>query len=190
MKSNYITEVKDTVRRLKQGKSILYPTDTVWGVGCDATNHEAVKAIFLLKKRMETKSLICLVSDYNMLNYYVEELPSTAYDILKYSNKPTTIIYDKPIRVSENLIASDNTLAIRIVENGFAHDVIKKLGRPIVSTSANLSGESTPKSFKEITKDILNGVDYVVNLQNEKSSQKPSAIIRLGIDGTVKIIRK
>ncbi|WP_338733080.1 L-threonylcarbamoyladenylate synthase [Mangrovimonas cancribranchiae] len=183
-------EINNTLTALKQGKTILYPTDTVWGIGCDATNFKAIEKVFKLKQRDESKALICLVSDFKMLEQYVENVPEVAYDILKYANKPTTIIYDKPIRVSENLVAADNTLAIRVVREGFANKLIRKLRKPLVSTSANVSGEHTPKSYKEISDHILKGVDYVVNLQNVKSTNKPSAIIKISNDGMVKVIRE
>jgi len=185
-----IQELNNTIKTLKQGGIILYPTDTIWGIGCDATNFEAIEKIYQLKQRLESKSLICLVSDLKMLNYYIEEVPEAAYDILKHVNAPTTIIYDKPIRVSKNLIADDNTLAIRIVKDGFCNQLIKRLKRPIVSTSANISNQSTPKSFKEINKEIVKGVDYVVNLSLENRASKPSSILKLSNDGKIKIIRK
>ncbi len=183
-------EISSALKALKRGQTILYPTDTVWGLGCDATNFNAVQQIFALKQRDDTKALICLVSDFRMLEKYIEHVPQTAYDILKISTKPTTIIYDKPIRVAENLVASDNTLAIRVIRSGFAHQLIKKLGKPLVSTSANISGEPTPKSYKEISEHILKGVDYVVNLQSQNKNAKPSALIKLSSDGSVKIIRQ
>lgn len=183
-------EVNKTIDILKKGGIILYPTDTIWGIGCDATNHEAVQRIYELKKREESKSMICLVSDFKMLNKYVEEIPEVAYDILKYANKPTTIIYDKPLRVAENIVASDNTLAIRVVRDGFCNALLKKFKKPIVSTSANISNQPSPKSFKEIDEDILKGVDYVVNLQHNKKTGKASSIIKLSNDGAVTIIRK
>ena len=182
-------EINNSLKILKQGKLLLYPTDTVWGIGCDATNYEAIQNIYKLKEREESKSMICLVSDFRMLQQYVEEVPEVAYDILKYANKPTTIIYDRPLRVAENLIAEDNTLAIRVVRNAFCNALIKKLKRPIVSTSANISGQPTPKSFKEISDPILKGVDYVVNLQDERKSATPSSIIKLSNSGNVKVIR-
>lgn len=184
------TEINNALKILKQGGIILYPTDTIWGIGCDATNFDAIEKIYKLKQRNESKSLICLVSDLKMLNYYIQNIPETAYDILKYANKPTTIIYDEPVRVSKNLIANDNTLAIRIVNDGFCNLLIKRLQKPIVSTSANISGQTTPKSFVKIDEQILKGVDYVVNLQHEKNEAKPSSIIKLGNDGSVTIIRK
>ncbi|SHJ53037.1 L-threonylcarbamoyladenylate synthase [Aquimarina spongiae] len=183
-------EISNTISVLKKGGIILYPTDTVWGIGCDATNADAIDKIFALKKRAESKSMICLVSDFKMLQQYVEEVPEVAYDILKHAVKPTTIIYDRPLRVAENLIAQDNTLAIRVARDPFCGKLIRKFKRPIVSTSANLSGSPTPKNFKEIDKAILEGVDYVVNLPLQKKGVKPSSIIKIGNDSTVKIIRK
>jgi len=184
------TEINNALKILKQGGIILYPTDTVWGIGCDATNFDAIEKIYKLKKRNESKSLICLVSDLKMLNYYIQNIPEAAYDILKYADKPTTIIYDKPVRVAKNLIAKNNTLAIRIVKDGFSNQLIRKLRQPIVSTSANISGKPTPKSFKEISQEIIKGVDYVVNLPHEKKAVKPSSIIKLSNDGKVIVIRK
>ncbi|MBW2961382.1 L-threonylcarbamoyladenylate synthase [Mesonia aestuariivivens] len=183
-------EINNTTAILKRGGLILYPTDTVWGIGCDATNAEAIDKIFALKKRAENKSMICLVSDYKMLNQYVEEIPEVAYDILKYAEKPTTIVFDDPIRVAENLIAEDNSLAIRVCKDTFCNKLIRKFKRPIVSTSANISGQPTPKSFDQISPEILKGVDYVVNLQPSKKSAKPSTVIKLSLDGKVQIIRK
>lgn len=184
------TEIENTLTVLKRGGLILYPTDTVWGIGCDGTNPEAVEKVFKLKNRSDKKSLICLVSDFKMLNEYVEDVPEVAYDILKYALKPTTIIYDNPIRIAENLIAEDNSLAIRVTKDDFCNNLIKRFRRPLVSTSANLSGSPTPQSYAEIDPLILNGVDYIVNLHRDKKSEKPSAIIKLKNDGSVKVIRK
>jgi L-threonylcarbamoyladenylate synthase len=183
-------EIENCLSILKRGGLILYPTDTVWGIGCDATNPDAVEKVFKLKKGSDEKALICLVSDFKMLNEYVENIPEVAYDILKYAKKPTTIIYDDPIRVADNIIAKDNTLAIRVPKDDFLKKLIQRMRRPLVSTSANISGEKTPQSYSEITPLILEGVDYVVNLHHEKKSGKPSAIIKLGNDGSVKVIRK
>ena len=183
-------EIENALIVLKKGGLILYPTDTIWGIGCDATNPDAVEKVFQLKKRSDKKSLICLVSDFKMLNEYIENVPEVAYDILKYAKKPTTIIYDDPIRVAENIIAEDNSLAIRVAKDDFCKKLIKKFRRPIVSTSANVSTAKSPQSFAEIDPLILEGVDYVVNLQHEKKSGKPSAIIKLKNDGSVKVIRK
>ena len=183
-------EIEHCLGILKRGGIILYPTDTVWGIGCDATNPQAVEKIYKLKRRSEQKALICLVSDLRMLEQYVYEVPEVAYDILEHADKPTTIIYDKPIRVADNLIAEDDTLALRLVKDQFCEELIRKLRRPLVSTSANISGENTPESFAQISQEILNGVDYVVNLHRSKNNAKPSAIIKLSNSGIVKVIRK
>ena len=185
-----IAEINKCLDTLKKGGLILYPTDTIWGIGCDATNAEAVEKIYSLKKRPESKSMICLVCDFKMLNQYVEEIPEVTYDLLKYAIKPTTIIYDRPLHIAENLIAEDNSLAFRVVKDPFCNQLIRKLKRPIVSTSGNLSDKTAPNSFQEISTVILEGVDYVVNLQRNKKSAKPSTIIKLKTDGTVQIIRK
>lgn len=175
---------------LKKGGLILYPTDTVWAIGCDATHPGAIERIYKLKQRAESKALICLVSDFKMLQQYVEDVPEVAYDILKYAAKPTTIIYDQPIRVAENLIASDNTLAIRVCRNKFCNFLLKKFKRPIVSASANISGSPIPMFFKDIDSAIIAGVDYVVTIDRQKKSSKPSAIIKLTNSGKVTVIRE
>lgn len=175
---------------LKRGGLILYPTDTVWGIGCDATNAEAIERVYALKKRAKDQSLICLVSDYKMLNIYVEEIPEVAYDILKFAGKPTTLVLDDPIRVAENVIAPDNTLGFRVIREKFCNFLVKKFRKPIVSTSANVSGEPTPMRFSEISRVILEGVDYIVDLDKNIKSKKPSAIIKLSKDGKVTVIRE
>lgn len=184
------TEINNALDILKQGGIILYPTDTVWGIGCDATNSEAVNKIYTLKEREETKSMICLVNDIDMLDKYIETIPNAALTIIKQSQKPTTIIYNNPKRIAKNLVANDNTLAIRVVNNTFCNALIKSFNKPLVSTSANISEQPTPKSFKEISEHILKGVDYIVNLPDEKNKAKPSSIIKLSSDGTIKIIRE
>ncbi|MGB2231994.1 MAG: L-threonylcarbamoyladenylate synthase, partial [Flavobacteriaceae bacterium] len=154
---------------LKNKQTILYPTDTIWGIGCDATNVDAVKKIYDIKQREESKALICLVSSFEMLISYVEDIPEQVHEILKEASKPTTVIYNSPRNFASNLIAADQTIAIRLVNKGFAHELIKTFGKPIVSTSANVSGNPSPKDFKEIDERILKGVDYVVNLPDFKS---------------------
>jgi len=183
-------EIKNCVRALKQGGLILYPTDTVWGIGCDATNFDAIEKIYKLKKRNDSKTMICLVSDFKMLQQYIEEIPEVAYDILKYAVKPTTLIYDRPKRVAENIIAEDNTLAIRVVRHKFCNQLIKKFGKPIVSTSANFSMQPTPNSFSEISQELINNVDYVVSIDRKRKSKKTSTIMRLQENGIINIIRK
>ncbi len=183
-------EINNALEVLKRGGLILYPTDTVWGIGCDSTHPDAIERIYALKNRTDRKAMICLVHDFKMLNQFVEDVPEVAYDILRYAEKPTTIIYDDPIRVAENLIAEDNSLAIRVVQDDFCKKLIRKFRRPIVSTSANISGAKTPTEFKEISPEIIAGVDYVVNINRSKKSAKPSAIIKLKNNGSVTVIRK
>ncbi len=187
---DFTSEINKAITTLQKGGLLLYPTDTVWGIGCDATNEEAVRKVFALKEREDNKALICLVGNDAMLEKHVAQVPDLAYDIMDLSTKPTTIIYDNPRMVANNLVAADNTLAIRVATDKFCRYLINKFTKPIVSTSANKSGKATPKSFKEIDKAILTGVDYVVNLHREEIASKPSSIIRLGNDGTVKVIRE
>lgn len=175
---------------LKNGGVIVYPTDTVWGIGCDATNENAVKKVYALKKREDSKALICLVAHQAMLERHVAMVPDAAYDIMDLAEKPTTIVFDEPKGVAKNLVADDNTLAIRVASDRFCQYLINKFGKPIVSTSANISGEPTPRQFKEISAEILKGVDYVVNLPDENQNPSPSSIIKLSNDGQVKVIRE
>ena len=183
-------EIEKTLKILEQGGIIVYPTDTIWGIGCDATNSKAIQKIFKLKQREESKSMISLVSDFDMLHNYISCVPDITADLLENTVKPTTIIYDNPVNVSKNIIAEDNTLAIRVINEGFAHELIKKFKKPIVSTSANISDRPSPTSFKEIDEQILKGVDYVVNLPNLNNSTQASAIIKLSSDGVVNFIRE
>ncbi|MCL6294746.1 L-threonylcarbamoyladenylate synthase [Jejuia spongiicola] len=184
------SEINNVLQVLKNGGIILYPTDTVWGIGCDASNPEAVKKIYKLKQREDSKALICLVADDRMLKKYVKTIPESAYSIIEISEKPITIIYDEAQNLASNLIAEDNTIAIRIPDNEFCYQLSRRLNGALVSTSANISGQPTPKSFKEIAPAILKGVDYVVNLHHEKTCDKPSSIIKLSNSGIVKVIRK
>ncbi len=183
-------EIKNCIEHLKNGGLILYPTDTLWGIGCDATNPEAVRKIYDLKKRENNKALICLVADDRMLNKYIKNIPDVAHDIIEVSETPTTIIYDNPVNVASNLIGSDNSIGIRIPDNEFCYQLLRKFNGAIVSTSANTSGEPSPKDFSEISNDILKGVDYVVNLYQDKKTTKSSSIIKLSNNGLVTIIRK
>lgn len=182
-------EINKALQALKNGGLILYPTDTVWGIGCDASNPEAVEKIYKLKQRTDSKALICLVADDRMLKKYVKLIPEAALNIIDISDKPTTIIYDDAQNLASNLIAEDGTIAIRIPDDEFCFQLCRKFNGAIVSTSANTSGQPTPKSYKEITPAILKGVDYVVNLHREKTCDKPSSIIKLSNSGVVRIIR-
>jgi len=183
-------ELKNCLTHLKNGGLILYPTDTLWGIGCDANNSEAVKKIYALKKRIDSKALICMVADDRMLTKYIKNVPEIALNIIEVTENPTTIIYDNPQNVAHNLIASDNSIGIRIPDDEFCFQLLRKFNGAIVSTSANISGQPSPKSFSEISDEILKGVDYVVNLHREKIAPKPSSIIKLSSAGLVTIIRK
>lgn len=182
-------EIKKAIAILEKGGLLLYPTDTVWGIGCDATNKDAVQKVYDLKQREDSKALICMVGNDAMLESHIDNVPDLAYDIIDLSTKPITIIYDNPKGIAKNLIANDNTLAVRVATDKFCQYLINKFKKPIVSTSANISGQPSPNSFKEISKAILTGVDYVVNLHQDKKNGPPSAIIKLSNDSTVKVIR-
>jgi len=184
-------EIKNAIEVLRKGGSILYPTDTVWGLGCDARNKEAVSKLFKIKQRVEYKSMVVLVGNEAMLTRYVKEVPPIAWELLEAATEPLTIIYPNGRMLAENLIAADGSVGIRLVQDEFCKQLIQKFGKPIVSTSANISGEETPSGFKSITLDILNSVDYIVNLRrNETSQTKPSTIIKVGENNEIKILRK
>ena len=181
----YKGEVENSLKTLREKKLLLYPTDTVWGLGCDATESDAVAKIYKLKNREESKSLIILVSSLNMLKEYVV-VPEKAIEIIKKSEKPTTIIYKNPKNVAPNAISKDdNTVAIRIVQDDFCRKLINEFGKPIISTSANISGDPTPKSFSKISTPILEGVDYIVNLHQERETTKSSTILKIENDSIV-----
>lgn len=183
-------EVIKALEIVKEGGIILYPTDTVWGIGCDATNAEAVAKIYKLKQRAETQSMIVLMNGEKMMYNVFKEIPEVAWQIMDLSENPTTLILDNPRNVAPNLIASDKTLGIRMVKEPFCFKLLERMKKPLVSTSANISGQPTPKSFKEISPEIIKGVDYVVNLHRDKIGGKPSTIIKLTNDSQVKVIRK
>ncbi len=184
------SEVHKAFEVIQNGGIILYPTDTVWGIGCDATNAEAIKKIYALKQREESKSMIVLMNGEKMMYNVFKDIPETAWQILDLSEKPTTLILDNPRNVASNIIAEDKTLGIRLVKEAFCFKLMERMKKPLVSTSANISGQPTPKSFKEISAEIIKGVDYVVNLQHDKICDKPSTIIKLTLDNQVKIIRR
>ena len=183
------TIVHNAFEVIKNGGVILYPTDTVWGLGCDATHAEAVQKIYNIKKRSLNKSMIILVNE-RLMHQVFTDIPEVAWQIIDLSEKPTTLILDNPKLVDKTLIAEDNSLGVRLIKEPFCHRLIEKMKKPLVSTSANISNEATPKSFKEIHPDIIKAVDYVVPLYQDKICDKPSTIIKLTHDSQVKIIRK
>ncbi|PKP28222.1 MAG: threonylcarbamoyl-AMP synthase [Bacteroidetes bacterium HGW-Bacteroidetes-18] len=183
------SEIKNSIKILKQKEIILYPTDTVWGIGCDATSEEAVAKVFEIKQRSESKSLVILVDGFEMLNKYIPKVPKAVIELLSKITNPTTIIYDNPVGLAKNVVAADNTVAIRMVQHEFCRELIYLFGKPIVSTSANISGNPTPKSFDEIEKSILDSVDYVVNLQREDVNEKSSTILKVNEKGEITVLR-
>ncbi|MEO8149187.1 MAG: L-threonylcarbamoyladenylate synthase [Bacteroidia bacterium] len=183
-------DIQKCLEVLRKGGVILYPTDTVWGIGCDAKNEKAVQRIFEIKKRTDSKSLIILVDHENQLNKYVREVPAIAWDLIELAEDPLTIIYDDAGSMAPNVFAEDGSVGIRICKDEFCKKLIYKFGKPIVSTSANISGERWPENFSQITDEIKNAVDYVVTWrQNEMKKSKPSKIIKLKVNGEFKIIR-
>ena len=183
-------EVRKACEVLKNGGIILYPTDTIWGIGCDATNELAVKRIYELKHREDNKDMLVLLDDVGKLASYVE-VPDVAYELLEVNDKPMTIIYPNAKNLAKNLIAQDRTIGIRITSEAFTKALLYRFRKPIVSTSANISGEPFPKCFAEISDAVKSVVDYVVDFrQEETSNPAPSSIIKLGVGGEIQIIRK
>ena len=184
-------EINKAYEVLKKGGIIIYPTDTVWGIGCDATNDKAVQRIFKLKKRMDSKSMIVLICKPENIESIVESVPEIAYDLMESWNKPLTIVYDNAKNLAKKLISRDKTIGVRVSRNDFNRQLIQKLGKPIVSTSANYSGEPTPVFFNDIDQNLLDSVDYVVNYQRKNATEvKPSTVIRIYDDGHFDVLRK
>ncbi|MCK9305661.1 MAG: L-threonylcarbamoyladenylate synthase [Bacteroidales bacterium] len=186
-----LAPVKEACEVLKSGGVILYPTDTVWGLGCDATNREAVEKIFAIKKRPESKSLIILVKDLDMLARYIREIPEIAISLVEISDTPLTIIYPGAVSLAPNVISSDGTVAVRIPDHPFVSALLSRFNHPLVSTSANIAQAQPPARFAEIDPAIISSADWVANSRFEEGATgKPSSIIKLGLRGEVEIIRK
>ena len=185
-----IEEIKAAVDVLKAGGVILYPTDTVWGIGCDATNPEAVAKVYALKKRADSKSLITLVADMDMIGKYVKVIPEVAINLIEVNDKPMTIVYPGAVNLAPNVIAEDGSVAIRIPMSEFCRELVRHFRKPVVSTSANFSGEPAPALYEEISIDIINSVDWVADpYLEEGATGKSSQIIKVGIKGEIEIIR-
>lgn len=185
-----IDDIKAALDVLQKGGVILYPTDTIWGLGCDACNEEAVKRIYAIKNRIDSKSMLVLMENAALLERYVAEVPEIAYDLIELSEKPLTIIYDGAKNLAKNLIAEDGSIGIRLTTEAFSGDLIRRFKRPVVSTSANISGKPSPACFGEIEQEIIDAVDYVVKYrQDDTSKAVPSSIMKLGRGGEIKIIR-
>jgi len=186
-----IEDINNAIEVLKKGGIILYPTDTVWGLGCDATNEGAIKKIYQIKKREDSKSMLILLDSESRLNQYVAEVPEIAWQLIEVAVEPLTIIYPNAKNIAQNLISHDGSIGIRITSDDFCKQLIYKFRKPIVSTSANVSGEKTPSIFSEITDEIKQNVDYIVKYkQSDNNPKKSSSIIKLGLRNEIEIIRK
>lgn len=184
-------DIENALRILRGGGVILYPTDTVWGLGCDATNGDAVKKIFKIKSRQEEKSLIILVNGEEMLGRYVKDVPEIVYEIIRINDKPLTVVYPRGRNLADDVCSKDGSVAVRICNDEFCNELITRFRKPIVSTSANISGKPTPSNFDEIGEEIRNAVDYIVKFrQDETARNTPSPVIRFFPDGTLKILRR
>ena len=184
-------DIRKAIEVLRQGGTILYPTDTIWGIGCDATNPEAVKKVFELKQREDSKALLCLVDSAGRLQRYVRNVPEVAWDIIDLATKPTTVILSGAVNLAPNLLAEDGSVGLRVTSEVFSHTLCYRFQKAIVSTSANISGEPSPQTFADISDEIKKRVDYICeSRQRDTSRHEPSAIIKLGPTGEVTIIRR
>jgi L-threonylcarbamoyladenylate synthase len=190
MDNSFDNDIDPSLAALRTGGLLLYPTDTIWGIGCDATNPDAVRKVYALKQRAESKSLIVLMADQRDILHYTSQPDLCVFDFLATLHKPTTIIYEGAMGLADNLINIDGTIAIRLVDDPFCRHLIKRFRKPIVSTSANLSGDPSPATFKDIDGRIKAGVDYVVQYrQDDDTPRQSSAILKWHADGNVTVIR-
>ena len=184
-------DIKKACEVMRAGGVILYPTDTIWGIGCDATNEEAVKRVYEIKQRSDSKSMLVLTDNPTKLQQYIDNVPDIAWDLMELTEKPLTIIYDGARNLAPNLIADDGSVGIRVTTEQFSRELCKQFRKPIVSTSANISGEPSPEKFSQIDQKIKKAVDYVVTYrQKDNAKTTPSGIIKLNKNGTIQIIRK
>lgn len=191
MNEDFKEDIKRACEVMQKGGIILYPTDTIWGIGCDATNREAVKRIYEIKKRADSKAMLVLVDSDVKVDFYVSDVPAVAWDLIELADKPLTIIYDNARNLADNLTAEDGSVGIRVTREEFSKQLCFRFRKAIVSTSANISGQPSPANFSEISEEIKQAVDYIVKYrQNETGHPKPSGIIKLGKGGEVKIIRE
>jgi len=191
MTTSFTEDVIKAVDVLRSGGVILYPTDTIWGLGCDATNPAAVKRIYEMKQRQDSKSMLILMENPNLLNSYITEVPEIAWELIDVADTPLTIIYPRAKNLATNLLAPDGSVGIRITNEAFTQQLIQRFRKPVVSTSANITGQKSPQNFLEISEEIKKSVDYIVEFrQDDLSRSNPSGIIKLGIGGQIEIIRK
>ena len=184
-------DIQQAVDVMRKGGIILYPTDTIWGIGCDARNEEAVRKVYALKQRDDSKALICLVDSPNRMQQYSRSIPDVAWDLIDYAERPLTLIIDDAVNLAPNLIAEDGSVAIRVTKERISKELCYRFQRAVVSTSANVSGQPAPQNFMEISPEIISGVDYVMKAhQNDVTMGRPSQIIKLTKDGQITFIRK
>ena len=184
-------DIRKAVEVMRKGGVILYPTDTIWGIGCDATNAEAVARVYQIKQRDDSKALICLVDSDARLQRYVRHVPDVAWDIMELATNPTTVILDNAVNLAQNLIADDGSIAMRITRETFSRELCYRFQKPVVSTSANISGQPAAQNYRDIAPELLEAVDYVCwTRRQEHKSHQPSSIIKIKEDGEVMIIRK
>lgn len=186
-----IEDIKSACRVLAEGGVILYPTDTVWGLGCDATNPEAVRRVYEIKQRSDCKAMLVLVDSPVKVDFYVDEVPDVAWDLIELADKPLTIIYPGARHLATNLLAEDGSVGIRVTSESFSQQLCRRFRKAIVSTSANVSGRPSPSNFSEISQEVISLVDYVVDYRRDDMSRpSPSSIIKLGKGGVISIIRE
>lgn len=184
-------DIARAVEVMRRGGVILYPTDTVWGLGCDATNEDAVRRLFMIKRRAEAKSMISLVGSEAMLERYVDDIPEVAYQLIELSDRPVTIVFDHPHGLAPSLLAEDGSAGLRVTAERFSCGLCRRLGRPVVSTSANISGEPTPKHFAHISSEIIGAADYTACYRRDDGKDRVSSmVIKISSDSTFKILRK
>ncbi len=191
MNQEIVEDIKNACKIMMQGGIILYPTDTIWGIGCDATNEEAIRKVYEIKQRSDSKAMLVLTDSFTKVNFYVDDLPDVAYDLVDLATKPLTIIYSKARNLAPNLLAEDGSVGIRVTSEMFSQALCRQFRKAIVSTSANVSGQPSPTCFADISDDIKQKMDYIVKYkQDDASPAKPSSIIKLTNKGEVTIIRK
>lgn len=184
-------EIKKACQVMREGGVILYPTDTIWGIGCDATNEEAVRRVYEIKRRADSKAMLVLVDSAVKVDFYVQDVPEVAWDLIELADKPLTIIYSGARNLAPNLLAEDGSVGIRVTSEEFSKRLCQQFRKAIVSTSANVSGQPSPQNFSEISDEIKAAVDYIVDYRREETTQaKPSSIIKLDKGGVIKIIRQ
>ncbi|RGM14383.1 threonylcarbamoyl-AMP synthase [Bacteroides stercoris] len=186
-----IEDIKKACQIMREGGVILYPTDTIWGIGCDATNEDAVRRVYEIKQRQDSKAMLVLVDSSVKVDFYVRDVPEVAWDLIDLADKPLTIIYSGARNLAANLLAEDGSVGIRVTNEDFSKRLCQQFRKAIVSTSANISGQPSPKNFSEISEEVKSAVDYIVGYrQEEMSNPKPSSIIKLDKGGVIKIIRE